>query len=243
MISRAFASGHITSCNKTAICRRVCLIIFILITVAIRPQAKADDTNALFNWLSAQKDIQTWSADFVQTRRLKTLTQPLTESGHVWFAAPNRFRWELGIPPKTLAVREADQMLVISPRLKRVERYRLSGDEAGPWKETLALIDVGFPRNREEIESRFNIMSQNETNGIHELTLQPKAETARRMLPLVKISFDTKTWSLAATEMQFTDGSSMRNDFKNAVVNSKLDESMFSPKIEADYKMTEPFKK
>ena len=34
------------------------------------------------------------------------VNQVLTESGHVWFAAPNRFRWELGHPAKTIAVRQ-----------------------------------------------------------------------------------------------------------------------------------------
>src|SRR5881275_289400 len=92
--------------------------------------ARAADTNTLLTtWLNAQTNIQTWSADFVQTRTLKSLTQPLTAKGHVWFAAPNRFRWELGSPPQTIAVRGTDEMLVIYPRLKHVERYPLSGDQ------------------------------------------------------------------------------------------------------------------
>src|SRR4051794_37381188 len=65
----------------------------------------ADNSAALSTWLNAQTNIHSWSADFVQTRRFKTLTQPLTESGTVRFAEPNRFRWELGHPPKTIAVR------------------------------------------------------------------------------------------------------------------------------------------
>src|SRR5882724_7483799 len=80
----------------------------------------AADTNSLLaTWLAKQPDIQTWSADFIQTRALKSLTQPLTATGHVWFAAPNRFRWELGHPPQTIAVRGSNEMLVIYPPLKR----------------------------------------------------------------------------------------------------------------------------
>ena len=74
--------------------------------------ASAAETNALLStWFAAQTNIQTWSADFLQTRTLKSLTQPLTATGHVWFAAPNRFRWELGNPTQTIAVRGADEML------------------------------------------------------------------------------------------------------------------------------------
>src|SRR6266581_4757742 len=59
------------------------------------PTFGADTRSLLAQWLSAQTNLQTWSADVTQTRSLKTLTQPLTARGRVWFAAPNRFRWEL----------------------------------------------------------------------------------------------------------------------------------------------------
>src|SRR5436190_8655940 len=89
--------------------------------------ARGAETNSpLTAWLAAQPNIRTWSADFIQTRALKSLTQPLTATGQVWFAEPNRFRWELGHPPQTIAVRAPSELLVIYPRLKRVERYPLS---------------------------------------------------------------------------------------------------------------------
>src|ERR671923_542334 len=91
------------------------------------PAMAADSTGVLHAWLNAQTNIRTWSANVIQTRSLKSLAQPLTASGKVWFAAPNRFRWELGDPPRTIAVRQPDQMLVIYPRLKRLEKYSLTG--------------------------------------------------------------------------------------------------------------------
>ena len=61
-------------------------------------------------------------------------------------------------------------------------------------------------------------------------------------MPQIKIAFDTRDFSLRATELQFADGSTMRNDFTNAVLNPKLEEKMFSPAIPADYKVSEPLK-
>src|SRR5262245_46933594 len=105
----------------------------------------------LQSWLSAQTNIHGWSAEVTQTRRLKTLTQPLLAKGRVWFAAPNRFRWQIGdatgfdTTTNTIAVRQTDQLLVIYPRLKRAEKYPLDGDQPGPWKDTLALLEAAFP--------------------------------------------------------------------------------------------------
>jgi outer membrane lipoprotein-sorting protein len=204
---------------------------------------QAAETNAVVStWLTAQSKLNTWSADVTQTRVLKSLTQPLTSEGHVWFSAPSRFRWELGHPAQTIAVRGPDEMLVIYPRLKRVERYPLTGDAAGQWREVMKLLEAGFPRSQAEMESQYNILSQSITNDVCELVLQPKSATARKMMPQIKIAFSTGDSSLKSTELQFADGSTMRNDFKNPQLNLQLDESLFAPKIESDYKTVEPFK-
>ena len=205
--------------------------------------ARAAETNTLLTtWLNAQTNIHAWSADFTQTRILKSLAQPLTATGHVWFAAPNRFRWELGNPPQTIALRQADQMLVIYPKLKRVEKYPLTGDRTGQWRDTLSLLEAGFPRSQVELESRFRIESESSADGLHELTLKPKSASARRMMPRIKIAFATSDFSLRATELQFADGSTMRNDFTNAMLNPKLNESLFAPDLDPAFKVIEPLK-
>jgi outer membrane lipoprotein-sorting protein len=210
--------------------------------VILPRSAQAQPSTLLDSWLNSQTNIQTWSADFTQTRRLKSLTEPLTASGHVWFAAPNRFRWELGSPPLTIAVRQPDRLWVVYPKLKRAEEYPLDAAAAGPWKDTLALLDAGFPRSRAEVESRFNILSQTTTNGIHELRLQPKSETARKFMPEIKIAFDAHTFALHSTELQFTDGSTMENVFSKPVVNPPIDEAVFTPETNG-LKIVQPFKK
>jgi outer membrane lipoprotein-sorting protein len=219
--------------------------VFMLACMSVTWNARsqtADNSALLSGWLGAQTNIQTWSADFTQTRRLKTLTQPLFASGHVWFAAPNRFRWEIEKPSPTFAVRQPNVLWVVYPKLKRAEQYPLDAASTGPMKDTLALLDAGFPRSRADVESRFNILSQTTANGIHEITLQPKAETARKFMPEIKIAFDAATFSLHSTELKFTDGSTMENDFVNPVLNPKIDESVFQAATEG-YKIVQPFKK
>jgi len=192
-------------------------------------------------WLTSQTNVQTFSADLTQTRRLKSLTQPLTSPGKVYFAEPNRFHWELGNPPQTIAVRSGNQLQVIYPKLKRAENYSLN--DAGPFRDTLSLLDAGFPRSERELTAQFNIQSQIVTNGICEVALQPKSVAARRMMPEIQISFATNDFTLRATQLEFADGSTMRNDFTNIVLNPNLDDTLFAPKLGADYKIIEPLKK
>lgn len=102
--------------------RRALVAAFLLLWLT--PAVRADDA-LLSRWFAAQAEIKTWSAELVQTRTLKALKDPLQTPGRVWFTLPNRFRWELGTPAQTIALREADAMVIVYPRLKRAERYAL----------------------------------------------------------------------------------------------------------------------
>lgn len=222
--------------------RLIFLLLLIELTAAGAVAAPAEVKPVVARWLEAQTNLQTWSADFIQTRSLKSLTQPLTATGHVWFAAPNRFRWELGQPPKTIAVRAPQELLIFYPRLKRVERFPLAGEQTGQWREALALLEAGFPRNQAELEARYILLSQTVTGASAEVVLQPKSVAARRMMPQIQIGFDPRDFSLRGTELHFADGSTLRNEFQNAILNPNLDDQLFTPKIPVDFKTVEPLK-
>ena len=202
----------------------------------------ATDLAVVSRWLNAQTNVQSWSADVTQIRTLKTLTQPLTATGHVWFAAPNQFRWEIGKPAQTIAVRKADEMVVIYPRLKRAERYAFSTHQTGPWKDTLALLEAGFPRNETDLNKQFRITGSNLASNVMTLDLEPRSAAGRHMMPRLSISFSTDDYMLRATELQFADGSTMRNLFANPVLNPKIDASLFNPTLGPDYTVVEPMK-
>ena len=219
------------------------LLLALGLIVAL-PSLRAADTNAVLDaWFAAQTKLHTWSADFIQTRALKTLTQPLVAKGHIDFAMPNDFRWELGQPAQTVALRHDDVMFVIYPRLKRAERYPLGASTPPEWRETMSLLQAGFPRDRQEFAAQFQILSLAESNGTWQLALQPRSTFARRMMPELRLGLATNDFSLASTELIFVDGSRMRNDFTNGFWNPPLDEKLFEWTPPADFKIVEPFKR
>jgi outer membrane lipoprotein-sorting protein len=217
--------------------RLVALSFLVLCQAAL-----AADQAIITRWLNAQTNIQSWSADVTQIRSLKTLTQPLSATGHVWFAAPNQFRWEIGKPAQTIAVRKSDEMLVVYPRLKRAERYAFNGHQNGPWKETLALLEAGFPRNEADLNRQFRIIRVNDSSEAVRLDLEPRSAAGKHMMPRLSISFSPQDFMLRETELQFADGSTMRNIFTNPVLNPKVDPALFDPKLSPDYKIVEPMK-
>ena len=204
--------------------------------------ADAPNLDALFGrWFAAQTNLQSWSADFTQTRTLKVLAQPLVATGKVWVAS-SRFRWELGQPAQTIAVRQPDQLLIIYPRLKRAEKYPLNGAPPGPVKDALALLDASLPRDRAALEERFRVVSAAETNATLRVWLQPKSAGARKFITEILIGFRTNDFSMTLTEMKFADGSSLRNDFTNVALNPPTDPAEFEPKLAPDVTVVEPLR-
>jgi outer membrane lipoprotein-sorting protein len=58
----------------------------------------------------------------------------------------------------------------------------------------------------------------------------------------VQVSFSTDSFSPVSTELRFSDGSSMRNDFTHAAINQPLREGLFDLKLEPDYIVVEPLR-
>ena len=214
------------------------LLTFLLLGSA---NAATLDQSAVVNgWLARQTNVQTWAADFTQTRTLKSLRQPLVSTGQVWFAAPHNFRWELA-GQQTIAIRQGDSMTVAYPRLKRAERYNFenSSGKGAEWRDTLALLQTGFPQSEAQLREQFNILSLAEVDGVYKLELQPKSSGARKMMPQINVFLEPKTFSLAGTELIFIDGSRMRNDFSNIRTNIDV-ASRFEYQIPAGFKVVTP---
>lgn len=217
------------------------LCFFLLSFSAYAAEIRTNDF--ITNWLGAQSTLKTWTADFTQTRTLKTLKQPLRSQGRLIFAAPNNFRWELGDPAQTVAIRNSNEMSVIYPKLKRAERYPLTGAGNEPWRDALALMDAGFPSSAAELESRFKLLSLQFTNNLAQIRMEPRSAMAKKFMSEVQLTLRTNDFAMLANQLQFADGSILRNDFTNTVKNPELDPNAFKAEIPADFTIVEPMKK
>jgi outer membrane lipoprotein-sorting protein len=212
-----------------------------LLLILLLPLALCADPNdpIVQDWIKAQANIHTWTADFKQIRELKALTQPLTATGKIWFSAPDKFRWEVMKPAPTIATRTADDLLVIFPKLQRAEKYSLATLRKGQWKDLMSLLDTGFPHSREEFDERFRVRDVTDVPGGKRIVLDPKSDLVKKYLPEIDIDVRTPDLSLLATTMVFIDGSKLINEFSNPQMNQPIEGAVFTPSVEG-YKVTQP---
>jgi len=200
-------------------------LVMLLLCPLSRLFARDSSDPALSAWLEAHDKLQTWSADVVQTRHLAVLTEPLVSTGRVWYSRPVLFRWELGIPPETIAVRSTNELLLVYPALKRAESYPLEQDGSGPLRDALTLMEAGFPKDEASLRKGYL-----------------RASAAKRLVTRVSLTFQTNVFNLTASEIDFADGSRLQNQFTRSVSNQPLPPVLFSTNLPTDYKRVEPFK-
>ncbi len=227
----------------------------LLLCAGIVPRASADDNadgvalpaadaaGRLDAWLSHQTKIQSWTADVVQIRELRSLVKPLEASGRVWFARPDRFRWQLGDPPRTVAIRSAEELVISYPRLRQLERYALGGELDPMWRYVLDLLEVGFPSDAASFHARYDLSIAQATPTGWRFRLQPSAEQARRLLEAVQIEVSREDLRLLATELIFPDGSRMKNRFSHHRIDPDIPPALFEVEVGEGWQEASPLAK
>jgi outer membrane lipoprotein-sorting protein len=160
----------------------------------------------------------------------------------VWFLQPNRFRWHLGDPPRTIAVRTEDALLIVYPKLKQVERYPIKDVSDPSWSQAMALLEAGFPSDANAFYERYELISITRTGNAWRFELRPAAKEAHRLIERVRFEVSADDFILLATELVFPGGSSMRNEFSDHRLNLNLDKTLFEVQIGEDYQVVNPLK-
>jgi outer membrane lipoprotein-sorting protein len=177
--------------------------------------------------IDRQKDIRTVSADFTQTRTLRTLRYPLVIKGRLWFQSPDQFRWELGIPPKTIVIGNYDGLTVIQPGKKQALTKPISTFASFPSAGSFGLIYLSGNGNLEEFQKRMQVLALSTSGSTAQLIMLPRDAEAARGLDSIRLDFNTLTGAWISLEIVTRDGSSIQNEFSNVVINPALKEGLF----------------
>jgi len=189
------------------------------------------DLAPLKKWFARQEEFRSMAADFMQTRALRVLRDPVATPGKMWFTSAGALRWELGTPPKTIVVRKGADTLIINPAKKTAERQPAEGEPGGrPGMGSM----MRFPLAKDfaDFQRQFEVLALATEAGRTKVELAPRDPQTRKFMKAMKLEFDPVSGHLHAFEMGFRDGSSMRNEFSNVRVNQKLDRALF------DYDLT-----
>ena len=175
----------------------------------------------------AQNDLKSISADFTQTRALKTLKSPIAVKGHFWFAAPDRFRWQLGDPPKTIIIGAKEGNMVIHPSTKHAEKSTLTTSGSFPSQKVFEMMGLSGKRTLEEFQKHMNVLSLKTSGTRCHLEMLPKDPAASRGLSSINLDFDAGSGQWIGFEIVTREGSLIRTELNNVRTNSVIPGGVF----------------
>lgn len=189
--------------------------------------ASALDLTPVKRWIALQDDFHTVTADFTQTRALRTLRNPLENEGRLWFKAPGLFRWELGSPAKLIVLRKGDVIFLIHPAKKRAERRASGAMNENAGAMGLGMMNIPFARDFASYQKDYETLAIGTEGTRCHLEMLPRDPRAHKALTALKLDFNTSNGHLLSFEMGTSDGSTLRSRFTNVQTNARINSSVF----------------
>ena len=211
--------------------RHVASAVFAVITLqcsTLLSAAEGPDLAPVKRWIEHGASVRSVKAEFVQERQLRSLKRPLVSEGVFQFSAPESFRWQLGQPAQTVAIRKgAGELVVLRPNKKKALRYSpeaLAG--AGP-RGAAGFLTAGFPRDFETFQKTFSVTAVEREGGDYRFTAS--LNDRRTALALRKIVFtvNAETLQPKSVYLRFRDGSSITTRFTAIHENARVDPGVF----------------
>ncbi len=224
----------------------LCLTLGALLVLTggrARAEIGDDQLAPVEKWLAFQRGIRTVKAEFIQTRKLRTLRNPLRSEGTVWIdRKANRFRWQSGDEdsPQSVAVKTGNVLTLLQPSRKRAKRIDLS--QASANENPGVAFDFatgGMPDTLAELKRAFAIEKLESEDGAWRVTLSPRQAELRESLESVVFVIDGRRHHLRGFELTFRDRSEVETIFTRQEFNVALDEALFQPDL-SGYNLQEP---
>ena len=190
----------------------------------------SSDLQIVERWLQSNAKTRSLRVEFVQSRALKAIKNPLVQPGVLWLDyETGRFRWQLGDPAKTIVVsRENNQIAVLRTPLKRVEFREAGGQGSGA--PGLARLAQGFPKTLEEFQKRYRVLEVVAKGNAYEIAVQPEGPQGEAVSRFGFV-IDQTRYLLKGLVIDLKDGSRITTTFQRVERNGKIEQSVFQPDL------------
>lgn len=191
--------------------------------------SQAEARKVMSDWINAQKGTKAIEVSFVQDRRLRGLKKPLRSTGMFWLDRTGDMRWQVGDPPKTIAIYSKQTATVIKPSKGEYKQRKLVATDEGSETERM-FLQTGLPESLAEFE-KFAVvkdLTQVAVNpALTGVVLKLKDKKAASAVDRLVLFIDTKRQMLAGYEIAFRDKSEVITQFSKISKKSSISSSKF----------------
>ncbi len=186
------------------------LVAFSLPLGAWSEPLSPHDVNALLDRIRAKRTAAPQvQADFNEEKTVHLMNKPISSSGRVWFAAPDKFRREAKGSAPSITVSDGQQLWIYYPKFKSAEHYSLG--RHSPLDAGIAALTAAL--NLENVENSYHITTSKADNG-YILQLVPRNPSLKRLLKTFTIEMNNDL-QVERTEMLQPNGDHIVTVYSN----------------------------
>lgn len=182
------------------------------------PLHAAPDWSALESWIARQQTVKDLYGEFTQIRRLPTLRIPSRQTGKIWFTSEGQFRFELGDPAETVAIRDGGTTITLLDKRRGTART-IDDATTGPESQQLLLMRFPVTSSLEEFRKLFDVTRMEENGGNTELDLIPRDAAFRKHVQQIDLEYVTATGILTHFNIELANGGGLETNFTRVQLN------------------------
>lgn len=168
------------------------------------------------------KTVKTLSADFVQTKSIASLSEPAVGQGKIYFATPDKMRWEQNKPSSFLMV-FAGKSAKIKIGEAAVQEFNASSNRM--FKELSGIIIGGITGEIFTNQKNYKITFE-ESRGRTKATLVPQNKQMLKYISSIEMIFNAE-WLAEQIVMNEVNGKKTTIDFTAMKVNNPISANLF----------------
>ena len=187
----------------------------------VSEERKAEITQSIENNLHTLKTLR---ADFIQERHIALFLDVLKSGGALSFERPNKLRWELKEPYKTIMLFNDNEVAKFRIEKGNIEKANFGMEDLlrGVLGQIITILKGDFGKSMEA----YNMVVMEGDDYLLKLT--PKSEGMAKTILSLELFFNTKSLHMSQIIIREPQDDFMRIIFSNQRINEALSERLFN---------------
>ena len=201
-----------------------CIIFFLTASAQIdfNPISEPDLIKIKNSIKAKNAEIQTLICPFIQTKKMAVLKEDAITKGIMYFAKPNRFRWEYtGENPFVFVQNDGKYFTKINGKVTEIK-----DNSARLFQEISNLVIASMSGEILENTKKFKTEFQ-ENNSVVVVNLTPIPKAMQNFMSKIRLFFDKTTYLVTKIEIHENGGDLTIIQFENVKVNQPINDDIF----------------
>ena len=200
-------------------------ILFIIIVLYVSAQtqlSEAQSNEIMASLTETATSMQTMQCRFVQSKTMAMLAEPSVSEGRMYFASPDRLRWEYVSPYPFALVVNGERIVKVTDGKTEV----LEGNSSRMYQGIVSII-MGSASGKKLFDtSAFDIVLCDD-DVFWKAEMTPKRRDMKRMFSQLVFRFDKKTNGISRVEFIGSNGDVTSIRFEEIKLNEAIGEDKF----------------